>query len=72
MGLLAAGAGAAQENRGVFHALALVFAGLATCSLVAAIAGMVTGATGARTGTVLRAIAVDCIAAARALNVAAR
>ena len=55
----------------MLHALAVVFALLAIACLTLAIAGMVTGRQGARTGWLVRALAVLCFAAAVALNVAA-
>ena len=53
------------------RALAVVFAVIAVACMVIAIAGMVTGHQSARTGWLVRAIAVLCVAAAVGLNVAA-
>jgi hypothetical protein len=56
----------------VLHVLALVFAVIAVCCMVVAIAGMVTGRPGARAGWLVRALAVACFAAAVGLGLAAR
>jgi len=50
--------------------LAILFAVAAVSCLVVATAGMVTGRPGARTGWVLRALAVLCFGLTVALNVA--
>jgi hypothetical protein len=55
----------------VLHALAVVFAVVAVALMIIALAGMVTGRPSARTGWLVRALAVLCFAAAVALNVAA-
>jgi hypothetical protein len=53
------------------RALAAVLALIAVGCMTAAIVGMVTGRPGARTGMLLRALAVLCFGGAVALNVAA-
>jgi hypothetical protein len=55
----------------VLHALAVLFALLAIAAMTLAVAGMVTGRASARTGWIVRVLAVLCFAAAVALNVAA-
>jgi hypothetical protein len=56
----------------VLHVLAIVFAVVAACCIVVAIAGMVTGRHSARTGWLIRLAALVCFAAAVVLNVVAR
>jgi hypothetical protein len=53
------------------RALAVVFAVIAVACMVVAIAGMATGRQSARTGWLVRVIAVVCFGAAVGLNVAA-
>ena len=53
------------------RALAVVFAVIAVACMVVAIAGMATGRQSARTGWLVRAIAVVSFGAAVGLNVAA-
>jgi predicted membrane protein len=55
----------------VLRALAVVFAVVAAGCMIVAIAGMATGRQSARTGTVVRALALLCFGAAVGLNVAA-
>ncbi len=55
----------------VLRALALAFALVAVGCMVVATAGMVTGRQTARTGWVLRTLAVLCFATTVALNVIA-
>lgn len=54
------------------RALSVVLAAVAVVCLIVAIAGMVTGRPGARTGLIIRVVAVACFAGAVALNLAAR
>jgi hypothetical protein len=51
--------------------LAILFALVAVACMVLAIAGMVTGRPGDRTGVLVRVLAVLCFGAGVALNVAA-
>jgi hypothetical protein len=55
----------------MLRALSAVFALIAVCCMVAAIAGMVTGRQSDRTGWLVRAAAVLCFGIAVALNAAA-
>jgi predicted membrane protein len=55
----------------VLRALAIVFALIATGCMIVAIAGMATGRQSARTGWLVRALALICFGAAVGLNVAA-
>ncbi|MGN6169585.1 MAG: hypothetical protein ACTHQQ_15655 [Solirubrobacteraceae bacterium] len=56
----------------VLHALAIAFAVLAVVFIVLAIAGMATGRESARTGLLVRLLALACFVAAVVLNVADR
>jgi hypothetical protein len=56
----------------VLHALAIVFAVVAAVLLLVAIAGMATGRQSARSGLIVRLLALACFVAAVALNVADR
>lgn len=56
----------------VLHVLAIAFALIAAACIVVAIAGMATGRQSARTGMVVRLLALACFIAAVALNVADR
>ena len=56
----------------MLHALAIAFALLATVFILLAIAGMATGRQSARTGLLVRLLALACFVAAVALNVAER
>jgi hypothetical protein len=55
----------------MLRVLSVLFATVAAGCMIVAIAGMVTGRQGARTGFLLRAGAVACFAIAVALNAAA-
>jgi predicted membrane protein len=55
----------------MLRALAIVFAAIAAGCMIVAIAGMATGRQSARTGWLLRTLAVVCFGAAVGLNVAA-
>ena len=55
----------------MLRALAVVFALIAVACMIAAIAGMTTGRQSARTGWLVRALALVCVGAAVGLNVAA-
>ena len=55
----------------MLRALAIAFAVVAVACMIVAIAGMATGKQSARTGWLVRALAVACFAAAVVLNVAA-
>jgi hypothetical protein len=55
----------------MLRALAIAFALIAAASMVVAIAGMATGNQSARTGWLVRVIALLCFGAAVGLNVAA-
>jgi predicted membrane protein len=55
----------------MLRALAIVFALIAAGCMIVAIAGMATGRQSARTGWLVRALAVVCFGAAVGLNVAA-
>ncbi|HET9102078.1 MAG TPA: hypothetical protein VFN55_01890 [Solirubrobacteraceae bacterium] len=55
----------------MLRALSVAFAVAAVACLGVAVAGMVTGRQSARTGYVVRVLALVCFAAAVALNVAA-
>jgi hypothetical protein len=55
----------------MLRTLAILLAAVAVGCMLLAVAGMVTGRPGDRTGWVLRAAAVVCFAAAVVLNVAA-
>jgi hypothetical protein len=55
----------------VLHALAIAFAVLAAICIILAIAGMATGSQSARTGWLVRMLALTCFVAAVVLNVAA-
>ena len=52
----------------MLHALAIAFAVVATCCLIVAIAGMVTGRQGPRMGLLVRLLALVCFVAAVVLN----
>ncbi|MGI8428130.1 MAG: hypothetical protein ACR2OB_02245 [Solirubrobacteraceae bacterium] len=56
----------------MLHALAILFALVAIGAMVVAIAGMLTGRPGARTGGLIRVLAVVCFAAAVVLNAVSR
>lgn len=56
----------------MLHALAIALATVAACCMVVAIAGMATGNQSARTGWIVRAVALACFTAAVILNLAAR
>lgn len=56
----------------VLHVLAVVFALIAAALIVVAIAGMATGRHTARTGWLVRGLALACFVAAVILNIAAR
>jgi hypothetical protein len=56
----------------VLRVLAVVFAVVAVALMIVAIAGMVTGRPSARTGWLVRVLAVLCFATAVALGAAAR
>ncbi|MBV8735339.1 MAG: hypothetical protein JO321_17720 [Solirubrobacterales bacterium] len=56
----------------MLHVLAIVFAAIAACCIVVAIAGMVTGRQSARVGWLVRLLALICFAAAVVLNAVAR
>ena len=55
----------------MLRAFAIAFAVVAAVSMVIAIAGMATGNQSARTGWLVRAVALVCFGAAVGLNVAA-
>jgi predicted membrane protein len=55
----------------VLRALAIVFAVIAACCMILAIAGMATGRQSERVGWLVRALALLCFGAAVGLNVAA-
>ncbi len=55
----------------VLRALAITFAAIAVLLLLIAVLGMIGGRMSARTGLVLRAVALVCFFATVALNVAA-
>jgi len=55
----------------MLRALAVVFAVIAAACMIVAIAGMATGQQSARTGWLVRAVALLCFGAAVGLNVAA-
>jgi predicted membrane protein len=55
----------------VLRALAIVFAVIAAGCMIVALAGMATGRQSARTGWLLRTVALVCFGAAVGLNVAA-
>ena len=52
----------------MLHVLAVAFAVIAAACLIVAIAGMVTGRHSARTGWLVRLLALVCFAAAVVLN----
>ena len=56
----------------VLHVLAIVFAVIAAIFIVVATAGMATGRQSARSGLIVRLLALVCFVAAVALNVADR
>ena len=64
-------ASARARNLGVLRALAIVFAVIAAGCMILAIAGMATGRQSARTGWLVRVVALLCFGAAVGLNVAA-
>ena len=53
----------------MLRALAIAFAAVAAALIIAAIVGMVTGRQSARTGWLVRVLALVCFAAAVILNV---
>lgn len=55
----------------MLHVLAIVFAVIAVCSMIVAIAGMATGRQSARAGWLVRLVALVCFVAAVVLNVVA-
>ena len=55
----------------MLHALAVVFALVAVACLTVAIAGMISGRLGARSGWIVRVLAVLCFALTVAFNLAA-
>lgn len=55
----------------MLRALAIVFALVAVVCMIIAIAGMATGRQSARTGWLVRVVALACFVAAVILNVAA-
>jgi hypothetical protein len=56
----------------MLHVLAIVFSVIAAACIVVAIAGMATGRHSARTGLLVRLLALACFIAAVVLNVADR
>jgi hypothetical protein len=55
----------------VLHALAIAFAVIAAACMIVAIAGMATGNQSARTGWLVRVLALACFVTAVILNIAA-
>jgi hypothetical protein len=61
----------AADNQQVLHALAIAFAVIAAACMIVAIAGMATGNQSARTGWVVRVLALAFFVTAVILNIAA-